>query len=304
MKRAFGRSCGEAVWQTEDGQRPLTVISYDGQQFQWAKRDLLEGSFRDAAEGRGLLFAYHEGSPAIAGDCVSIVCGERSFEIPVAGILGDVPFSYGADRNAGSGGELAICSEGLFRELFGEEGYAVLDVQFTPGVTDAQVLELRRRIESGCGEGIAFSDKRISNREVKGAGYSLAVFLYGFLAVIALIAFFNIMNCIAMSVSARMREYGAMRAVGMTARQLVRMVRGEAVTYTISGVLLGCLAGLPLNRLLFSALVTERWGDAWELPGRELLIILAVMACAVCLAVRGPAKQIRRMSVVETIGTQ
>ena len=301
VKRVFGRSCGEAVWQTEGEQRVLTVISYDEQQFQWAKKGLLEGSLPDAVEGRGLLLAWHEGDLPSMGDSVFLLCGEDGRETSVAGILSDVPFTYGTGRDTGSGGELAICSEDLFRELFGETGYAVIDIQFRPGVTDAQVQELRRTVESRCGEGIAFSDRRISNREVKGAGYSLAVFLYGFLAVIALIAFFNIVNCIAMSVSARMREYGAMRAVGMTVRQLVRMVWGEALTYTFFGVIFGCLGGLPLNRLLFDWLVTDRWGDVWEMPVRELLVILSVMACAVLLAVREPAKQIRGMSVLETL---
>lgn len=303
VERVFGRSCGEAVWQIGGEQRTLTVISYDEQQFQWARKGLLEGSLHDAAEGRGLLFAWREGNQASVGDSAALICGGQDSEVPVAGILGDVPFSYGADGNTG-GGEIAICSEGLFRELFGETGYAVIDIQFAPGVTEAQVQELRRGIESACGEEIAFSDRRISNREVKGAYYSLAIFLYGFLAVIALIAFFNIVNCIGMSVSARMREYGAMRAVGMTVRQLIRMVWGEAVTYMFFGFIFGCLGGLPLNWLLFDHLVTDRWGDAWEIPGRELLVILSMMACAVLLAVRRPAKQIRGMSVVETVGAE
>ena len=178
----------------------------------------------------------------------------------------------------------------------------MLNIQFRSEVTEEEVQELRRMAEESCGGGIAFSDKRLSNREVKGASYSLAVFLYGFLAVIALIAFFNIMNCIAMSVSARLREYGAMRAVGMTVRQLIRMVCGETITYMIWGIVFGCLFGLPLNRLLFHSLVTSRWGDAWELPGKELTVILFVMFCAVCLAVKRPARQIREMTVVDTIG--
>lgn len=103
-------------------------------------------------------------------------------------------------------------------------------------------------------EGITFSDKRLGNQEVKGAGYSISLFIYGFLAVIVLIAFFNIINCVGMSVSARMKEYGAMRAVGMSVRQLIRMVAGEAVTYVAFGVILDArpdflLTGLCSRRL-------------------------------------------------------
>ncbi|MDE7341187.1 MAG: FtsX-like permease family protein [Lachnospiraceae bacterium] len=312
VKRAFGRSSmtfellagGEGISGEE---MILTVISYDEQQFKWAGDDLLEGNFRDALDGKGMLLAFREDGMLPVGSSIAVPCGENSREVPVAGVLGSVPFSYGTDKSTGSREGIAICSESLFRELFGDAGYAVIDIQFQSGVTDAQVQELRRMIEERCREedcegGIVFSDRRIENRESKGASYSLGVFLYGFLTVIALIAFFNILNCIAMSVSARMREYGAMRAVGMTVRQIVRMVWGETITYTFFGVLFGCLAGLPLNRLLFQTLVTERWGDAWELPGKEFLVILIVIGCSAVLAVRGPAKRIREMTVVDTIG--
>ena len=284
----------------------LTVISYDEQQFRWAKGDLLEGSFRDAVDGKGLLLAFREDNIIRTGSSIVLAQGGDGSEvlIDIVGTLGSVPFSYGTNKSTGAGEAIAICSEGLFRQLFGETGYAVIDVQFEAGVTDGEVQEIRRVTEAAAGEGIAFSDRRIENREARGASYSLAVLLYGFLAVIALIAFFNIVNCIAMSVSARFREYGAMRAVGMTVRQVVRMVWGEAVTYTLFGIAFGCLVGLPLNRYLFHTLVTSRWGDAWELPGRELLIILFIMFCAVCVAVRRPAGQIREMSVADTIGAE
>lgn len=126
----------------------------------------------------------------------------------------------------------------------------------------------------------------------------MAVFLYGFLVVIALIAFFNIINCIAMSVSSRLKEYGAMRAVGMSIGQIIRMVLGEAAAYAFFGTVFGCAAGISLNRILFSHLVTYRWGEAWKFPLWELSVILVVMLLSLCLAVLGPAKQIKRMNVL------
>lgn len=195
-----------------------------------------------------------------------------------------------------------ICSEELFQKLIGESDYAVLDIQLEQNADDAQVQEIRRTCEQACKSGFAYSDKRIGNQEVKGASYSMSVFLYGFLGVIALISFFNIVNCIAMGVSARMREYGAMRAIGMSVRQVIRMTAGEALTYMFFGMAVGCAAGLPLNRMLFTALVTSRWGEAWSIPGWEILVISVIMIGSVCAAVAGPAAQIRKMTVVDTIG--
>ena len=302
VKRAFGR--GYAEFTIPGDGSTLIVISYDDQQFQWAKDSLIEGNLQDAIDGKGMLSIHREGNTFAAGSNVTVSAGGREQEASIVGTLGDVPYSYGVDGNTDSMTGMAVCSEELFRKLTGEDGYAVLDVQLNRDATDSQVQEIRKVMEQECSSSVAFSDKRIGNKETKGASYSMSVFLYGFLAVIALIGFFNIINNIAMSVSARMREYGAMRAIGMTVRQLNRMVLGETMTYTVFGVLLGCVIGLPLNRVLFQNLVTSRWGDEWSVPGWELLVIVFIMLGSVCLAIMGPVKQIKKMTVVDTINRE
>lgn len=303
IKRVFGRGYVQVTAFLDGQETAFTILSYDAQQFKWAKRDLLEGDLAEAADGKGVLVAWREKGQIPTGSKIILPLGGREAEVIVAGTLGDVPFSYGRNSNTGSSETLLICSEELFQSLTGECGYAVLDLQVEPDITDAEVAQIRKEIEQACGTAISFSDKRMSNREVKGASYSMAVFLYGFLIIIALLAFFNIINCIAMSVSARMREYGAMRAIGMSDSQLVRMIVGEALSYTASGVFFGCIIGLPLNRMLFHQLVTTRWGEQWQVPIRELAVIVVVMGVAVWLAVLGPARRIRQMIVVDMVGT-
>ncbi len=299
VKRAFGRSYGQIT--TADG-RFLELISYEGHQFQWAEKSLKEGSLEDAVSGKGVLSVFREEDTLRTGSSILVSVDGKEQELFVAGVLGDVPFTHGAAGNAGNTAGMVICSEELFQKLTGELDYAVLDIQLEQDADDAQVQEIRRTCEQACRSGFAYSDKRIGNQEVKGASYSMSVFLYGFLGVIALISFFNIVNCIAMGVSARMREYGAMRAIGMSVRQVIRMTAGEALTYMFFGMALGCAAGLPLNRMLFTALVTSRWGEAWSIPGWEMLVISVIMVGSVCAAVAGPAAQIRKMTVVDTIG--
>ena len=302
VKRVFGRSYGELSAFAGEKEITLTVLSYDEQQFSWAEKSLIEGSLSEVISGKGLLLVYRSGSLLKMGSSVTLLPQTGRQQVSVSGVLSDVPYNYGTSKNTGIEEEMVICSEEMFEKLTGEQDYAVLDMQLQPDAGDAQVQQLRRAVEQACGREISFSDKRIGNREAKGAGYSMAVFLYGFLVVIAMIGFFNIMNCIAMSVSARMREYGAMRAVGMEVRQLARMIWGETLTYTVCGTVFGCAVGLPLNRAFFRSLVTSRWGDAWTLPGWEFLVIVAVMSVSVCLAAAGPVRRIRQMTVVETIG--
>lgn len=132
----------------------------------------------------------------------------------------------------------------------------------------------------------------------------MALFIYGFLAVILLITVFNIINSVAMSVAARMKQYGAMRAIGMSGRQLIRMIRAEAIAYSAAGSGVGCIAGICLHQLVFEKLITAHWGDPWQLPLGELGLILAVVMLTSLLAVRGPARHIRRMSIVDNISAR
>lgn len=302
VKRTFGRRYAEVMLPAEG--RGILMVSYDRQQFQWIRDSLLlGGSLEDAADGKGVLAVFLEGSPYTVGDRILLSAAGEEREIPIAGIMANVPY-HSLNTNISNITDMLICSEELFEELTGEQNYAVLDVQLNPEATDTQVREIRQEVEQACGTGLVFSDRRIKNQEARGASYSMSVFLYGFLAVIALIGFFNMINNIAMSVSARTKEYGAMRAIGMSRMQLFRMVAGEAAAYALFGVAFGCAAGLPLNRVLFRSLVTSRWGDAWSIPGSELLVILIIMLGSVCLAVIGPTRQIRKMTIVDTINRE
>ena len=81
----------------------------------------------------------------------------------------------------------------------------------------------------------------------------------------------------------------------------IAMVAAETLTCCLTGVLAGCAAGLPLNRLLYESLVTAQWGEAWHFPIAPLLAILTVTALSVLAAIYGPTQRIRAMSVTETI---
>ncbi|MEG2929672.1 MAG: ABC transporter permease, partial [Oscillospiraceae bacterium] len=127
-------------------------------------------------------------------------------------------------------------------------------------------------------------------------------FVYGFLAIITAVTVLNIMNSISMSVSARIQQYGAMRAVGMDTQQMTKMIAAEAATYALSGCMVGCVVGLLLSKLLYDTLITTHFAYAiWSFPVIPLAIILLFVLAAAVAAVYAPAKRIRNMAVTDTI---
>lgn len=293
VKRAYGRMFAYGLPVTVNGQEGrIDLISYEDNQFGWAEKYLLEGSAKTAQEDyTGLAVFDRQFSPQV-GDTVVLNVNGRQCEIRIAGILSTSPFH--SDPGVGT----VICSENTFRQITGQSGYTIVDVQLKKHASDANVELLRAM----AGTEFRFTDDRLSNSSATGTFYSFALFIYGFLAVIALIASFNIINSIAMSVAARRKQYGVFRAIGLSTGQLKKMITAEAVTYAAAGGMFGCAAGLAINRYLYQKLVSFRWGEPWRLPLWELILILAVVALSLYFAVRGPIRRIRKLSIVESIG--
>ena len=190
-----------------------------------------------------------------------------------------------------------ICSTETFEWLTGETNYSLIGIQLDADADDETI----RQINNLVGSDVIFDDLRQGNQE-DAATYLAAQFvLYSFLAIIAMITLFNIINSISMSVTARIKQYGAMRAVGMDGGQLSRMITAESFTYAISGLIVGCVAGLLMSRYLHIMLLTRYFGTAWSLPVPLLCIIVLFDFAAAFLAAYAPSKRIRNMAITETI---
>ncbi|MCI8631510.1 MAG: FtsX-like permease family protein [Firmicutes bacterium] len=302
VKRAYGRmfdfnvpaEFDNVLEEFADANHTVTFISYEEHQFDWTRSENIISGNKGAvdqviSESGYVIAVYNPYIPLQAGDKIKTELGE----VTVAAVFSSLPFSSGITT------EPLICSESTFKSLVGDSGYTIVDIQLSSEATDEDVNLIRAM----AGSDTAFSDKRMLNRETRGIYYSFALFVYGFLAVIALITVFNIMNSISMSVSARIKQYGAMRAIGMSIKQLTKMITAEAITYAVFGSITGCLLGLPLNKLVFEKLITAYWGDPWSIPLSLTAIVIPFAVLASAAAVYGPVKRIKKMSVTETIHT-
>ena len=215
-------------------------------------------------------------------------------ELTVSGVLDDSPF----DSN---GFPTVICPEKTFETLTGQKNYAIIDIQLTNQATDTDVNGIRAVLDAELGNNFIFSDRRELNREVESTYWAFHLFVYAFLAIIALITVLNIVNSISLSVSARMKQYGAMRAIGMDGAQITRMITAETLTYGIVGLIAGSIIGLPLYRYLYTMLITNYFGSVCRMPWICFAVILGIISVSVFFAVYAPAKRIRDMPVTATI---
>lgn len=276
----------------------VDLMSYDEYQLDLLVKDhdLRKGSDISRVKGDSncVLAIWDRDMPLGIGDKIRI-SGE---ELEITGMLKYSPFS----NDGSSGGKITIiASEETFVRITGITDYAVIDVQMKSRTTD-ESNETVERIRKMSGA-YTFRDRR--EESVEGTFYAMMVFVYGFLAIIALIALLNITNSISMSVSARINQYGAMRAVGMSVRQLTRMVAVEAFTYAVLGCMVGCAVGLPLSKMMYDFLITSHfYYFFWSVPVLQIAVVILFVFASTVVAIYAPSKRIRDMSVTDTLQTQ
>jgi putative ABC transport system permease protein len=123
--------------------------------------------------------------------------------------------------------------------------------------------------------------------------------LYALLAMSVVISLFGIANSLFLSIHERTREFGLLRAIGTTMRQVRRMVRYESViTSTIGGVL-GIVIGVVFAWLVVQSL--SEFGFSLSIPAGQLTVFMALALLVGVLGAVAPARRASRVDVLEAL---
>ena len=121
--------------------------------------------------------------------------------------------------------------------------------------------------------------------------------LYVLLALSVFVSFFGIINTLILTVFERTRELGMLRAIGMTRRQVRRMIRHESVITALIGGALGLLLGIALGGLLVARIDFI----AFTLPVFQLIVFAIAAIVVGILAAIFPARRAARLDPLEAL---
>ncbi|MEA2375298.1 MAG: putative transport system permease protein [Thermoleophilaceae bacterium] len=149
-----------------------------------------------------------------------------------------------------------------------------------------------------------YPDARVYTRaawvDKRGSGLDILLnLLYVLLALSVVVSLFGMVNTLVLSVFERTREVGMLRAVGMTRRQVRRMVRHESVITALIGAGLGLPLGVAVAALATHVLSKE--GVSFALPIDSLILFTIIAMIAGVLAAILPARRAARLNVLESL---
>ncbi|MFI8522471.1 ABC transporter permease [Streptomyces sp. NPDC085481] len=127
--------------------------------------------------------------------------------------------------------------------------------------------------------------------------------VYGLLALAIVVAVLGVVNTLALSVVERTREIGLMRAIGLSRRQLRRMIRLESVVIALFGALLGLGLGMGWGTAAQKLLALEGLG-VLEIPWPTIVAVFVGSAFVGLFAALVPAFRAGRMNVLNAIASE
>jgi putative ABC transport system permease protein len=163
------------------------------------------------------------------------------------------------------------------------------------GVTEANTKALENRLKGFPNAKVADGDQFKKN-QVSGLKSVLNV-LYVLLALSVLVSIFGIVNVLVLTVFERTRELGMLRAIGMTRRQVRRMIRHESVITSLIGAVIGCALGLILAALLVSRVKEINFFTPW---GQLVLFLIAAIIVGIIAAIF-PARRAAKLNPLEAL---
>ncbi|MFD0278746.1 ABC transporter permease [Kitasatospora sp. NPDC127111] len=131
---------------------------------------------------------------------------------------------------------------------------------------------------------------------------TLLYMIYGLLGLAIVVAVLGVVNTLALSVVERTREIGLLRAIGLSRRQLRRMIRLESVVIALFGALLGTALGLAWG-VTGQQVLKDQGLASLAVPTGTIVATLIASVVIGLVAALVPAFRAGRMNVLAAIAT-
>jgi len=129
----------------------------------------------------------------------------------------------------------------------------------------------------------------------------IAIFLYGFITVIALIGTTNIFNTITTNMSLRQREFATLKSIGMTNDEFNRMIRLETLFYCGKSLLIGLPIGILATYIIYRLFNQGELIVKYVFPWSAIIIVCLILFTLIFAIMKYSLGKIKKQNTIETI---
>ena len=293
-----------------DGVRTVSSLGFAGGEYEG--KDVRVSAVEPATVSDVLSLDWEQGSPATlsslgasgtvlddawatsndieVGDRITVRTPlERNLPLTVEGTVKD---------NADLLGNLVVTDQTL-RSRFGARQPSLTFIRLAPGAdADAVQEQISQRVDRRFPTVDTLNQQELKDNQEEQIN-QLVGFFYVLLALAIVISLLGIVTTLALSIHERTRELGMLRAVGMSRRQVRRLVRYESGITALIGAILGTILGVVFAALVSRPLADEGFELAYAIV--TLIILLVLAALAGVLAAILPARRAARLDVLRAV---
>ena len=162
-------------------------------------------------------------------------------------------------------------------------------------VTDANTRTLEDSLADFPNAKVQTREEFIDN-QIAGLNSILNI-LYVLLALSVVVSVFGIVNTLVLTVFERTREIGMLRAIGMTRRQIRRMIRHESIITALIGATIGIALGIVLAALLIARVDFIDF----TFPATQVIVFFGAAILVGIVAAIFPARRAAKLNPLEAI---
>ena len=193
-------------------------------------------------------------------------------------------------------GEVSV-STATFDGAFADHDNDLTLLNISGGASDANTATLEKSLAAFPAAVVETREEFLSTRT--GEITQALKILYALLGLSVIVSLFGVINTLVLSVFERTRELGMLRAIGMTRRQVRRMIRYESIVTALIGATLGIAVGIFLAVLTTTAL--SQYGVVFAAPYGTLVVFVGVAILAGMLAAILPARRASKLNILEAL---
>ena len=257
------------------------IVGIDDLEFERLNQMLETPLDKEAFDNGEIAFAskiFTEGDNGMVGKKVNFsisnaddLSKEETIEI---GALTDFPAYYSAGYNPD-----LIVSDDYFEKIVQQPLIEMIKIDYKEAFsknTEDSIMNLIKDSK------VLSVDSKLSRySEMKNSENQMTVFGGSIGLIVMLLAISNYLNMMSASIQNRSKEFAILESIGMTRKQIKKMVVSESLCYVILSIAIAVLIGLPASHFVFENLNIYRIPFTFPMIKNLVLFLIMIMVCVV-----------------------